>query len=494
VRVVDVAPVGVIILNVQVTTSAMDNSFQCQPFQNPINVVDCTGSLDPGANVMIDVKVFMTADAGTQFTNVATVDPDDLIVEADDPNDLNNSSGVTVSMLQPDYTLQMQKTFDPVSPGQNEIYTLNIANAGTADGGTVKVEDVLPSSLTFVSANPTNGFTCTNSSGTVDCTGDLGVGASAQIQITARVNAGVTGSITNSATINPGFPIAESNTSNNTDSKTVSVGGTGLNFKLVSNTDSPDPVAQGGLVTYTIIGANTGTADATGVQLQDTLDPGVNFVAAQGTNGWTCTGTGPVNCTGNLAAGTTTTITVQVIVNAVAGTTLTNTATINPGFVIAEDDHTDNVGSATTTVGTPSCSKCVQIVLAPITTSASSVKANDTLTYTLVVSNTGDSDGAVDINDMLDANVTLMGTPTITGGVGMTCSVCSGSSLDVTGTILHGTGVIITITVTVNSGVTNPPTTSISNTESVTITSPPPSGGNNFIVNSPTSVTTAVSP
>src|SRR2546427_626069 len=48
----------------------------------------------------------------------------------------------------------------------------------------------------------------------------------------------------------------------------------------VSKTDSPDPVAAGGNLTYTLSYSNTGKANATGVVLNDTVPANTTFVSA----------------------------------------------------------------------------------------------------------------------------------------------------------------------------------------------------------------------
>src|SRR5256712_7829455 len=48
----------------------------------------------------------------------------------------------------------------------------------------------------------------------------------------------------------------------------------------VSKTDSPDPVAAGGNLTYTLSYSNTGNANATGVVITDTIPPNSTLLSA----------------------------------------------------------------------------------------------------------------------------------------------------------------------------------------------------------------------
>ena len=64
----------------------------------------------------------------------------------------------------------------------------------------------------------------------------------------------------------------------------------------IAVTPSPEPVGAGATLTYTLNVANAGPSQANSVSLTDSLPAGVTFGSATG-SGWTCTGTGPVNCT-----------------------------------------------------------------------------------------------------------------------------------------------------------------------------------------------------
>ena len=89
----------------------------------------------------------------------------------------------------------------------------------------------------------------------------------------------------------------------------------GLADLSITKTDSPDPVATGGTLTYTIGVSNAGPNDASAVKVVDTLPAGTTFVSATGTN-WTCTARhGTVTCNrtgGNLAPGAAPNITIVV--------------------------------------------------------------------------------------------------------------------------------------------------------------------------------------
>ena len=127
----------------------------------------------------------------------------------------------------------------------------------------------------------------------------------------------------------------------------------GLADLSITKTDSPDPVAPSGPITYTIGVSNAGPNDASAVKVVDTLPAGTTFVSATGTN-WTCANvSGTVTCNrtgGNLAPGAAPNITVVATAPATQGATPTNSATVS-----SPNDVTpgNNTATATTTVNTP---------------------------------------------------------------------------------------------------------------------------------------------
>jgi uncharacterized repeat protein (TIGR01451 family) len=115
----------------------------------------------------------------------------------------------------------------------------------------------------------------------------------------------------------------------------------------ITKTDSPDPVAQGSNLTYTIRVTNGGTMDATSVVVTDNLPSGsdVDFVSASSTAG-TCQHTGnTVTCDlGTVTAGTSQTVT--IVVKAKKTGTLSNTATV------ASPDDTNGANNSATAATT----------------------------------------------------------------------------------------------------------------------------------------------
>ncbi|BAY63876.1 CHU large protein [Calothrix brevissima NIES-22] len=152
--------------------------------------------------------------------------------------------------------------------------------------------------------------------------------------------------------------------SDKTSSITITSTPTGQPDLTISQTDSPDPVAIGGALTYTLSVTNTGNANASGVDVQYTLPTGVNFLSAAGT-GFTFTqSNGVVTFTGgSINAGSSALLTVTVQTTA-PGTLTSGTAVVDPSNSITESNEANNTaGSITTTVASGNASLVTTITV-----------------------------------------------------------------------------------------------------------------------------------
>jgi uncharacterized repeat protein (TIGR01451 family) len=114
----------------------------------------------------------------------------------------------------------------------------------------------------------------------------------------------------------------------------------------ITGTDSPDPVAVGNSLSYTVTVTNDGPSVATGVTLTDTLPAGVTFGSATTSRG-SCSRTGPVTCNlGTLNRNTTATLTIVVIPTEVG--TITNVATLEANEI--DFNMADNTATEETAV------------------------------------------------------------------------------------------------------------------------------------------------
>lgn len=96
----------------------------------------------------------------------------------------------------------------------------------------------------------------------------------------------------------------------------------------VSTTDTPDPVARGEQLTYSVVVTNNGPGTAAAVALTDQLSPNVRFVSVAPSTGSCAEADGTVTCElGTLASGDSATVT--IVVTARRPSTITNTATVS---------------------------------------------------------------------------------------------------------------------------------------------------------------------
>lgn len=403
----DPLPVGLIPLAVD---TGSGNNWQCQIAENPINVVTCTGDLTPAQEVKITITVFMTAESGRSLDNEACVDPDDVIKEFDE-ND--NCSTHTLGVGQkptfaPDLLVSKNADKTVASEGDTLVYTILVANAGTAKAKSpLKLTDELPSSVTIVGTPvTTNGWTCDITALPVITCADPGsgldVGEFAQITINTTVNAGVTTPFANTAKADPALVdpgtsdelLDESNTDNNESTVTTGVSNAPFDLSIVSITDTPDPATQGKPVKYTVVAANGGSLPAPAALVRITLpNPGAMFIGADGTNGFNCAapvGT-TVDCVGDLPAGGNTTITVNLAVTLAPPGDLTLTATIDPlNAFTDETDEGNNTQNEVTTVSGEVCIACVDLVATQLTAAPDPASAGSSTVFTFVIVNAGD--------------------------------------------------------------------------------------------------------
>jgi uncharacterized repeat protein (TIGR01451 family) len=109
---------------------------------------------------------------------------------------------------------------NPVVAGNNLVYKLIIANAGPNDAPNVKVVDILPAGVTFVSATPSQGM-CSQAAGVVTCLlGLLPAGAPAAT-VKIVVTPTQSGKITNTARVTS--RVADPNGANNSASVETTV-------------------------------------------------------------------------------------------------------------------------------------------------------------------------------------------------------------------------------------------------------------------------------
>ena len=272
------------------------------------------GDLAPGASTSITIDVSTIATAGMAVNSAfATTDTFE-----GGQGQANNSDSCASSVNSPDLAIAKTCPVDMVA-GQNAGYLLAVSNIGTSAAFNVTVADLLPPGVSFISATPAPssviGQEISFSLGTLDA------GASASINITVGVDA-TTGSAVNSASVFTDSVEGGLGQANNSDS--CSSGFLAPDVEILKTCPADMIAGQG--ASYTLLVSNNGTTTATAVVATDILPDGVSFVFASPAPA-SILGQTLVFELGDMAAGASAAITIDVLAAATAGTA-TNNATV----------------------------------------------------------------------------------------------------------------------------------------------------------------------
>ena len=408
------------------------------------------GTITNGSSATITVQIKPTV-SGTR-TNTAVASSGTV----GDPNTGNNSSTVSSTVTpSADMTLTQVATPEPVLAGTNLTYVLTARNnAGTSTATGVTVTDTLPSSVTFVSASASSG-SCSPSGQTVTCNiGSLSTGSQGTVTIVVTPN--TPGSIVASGTVTSA--LADPDNTNNSANATSTVNPAQVDVQ-VTKYGTPNPVAYGSNVTYTVTVHNSGPSIATGVVATDTPMTQFTLVSTTPSQG-TCSGTAPVTC--NLGT---------IANNASATMTMVMTASTMGTFdnqvsVTSNETDTNTANNSTDEQTTSRQGADLSITKSA---SASSIPKNGTENYTIVVSNAGPvAEATTTVTDTLPAGLTFVSSSATQGSCsGTTTVTCN------LGALAPSASATVTITVSPTS------TGTIVNTVSATGSEPDPNSANN---------------
>ena len=250
----------------------------------------------------------------------------------------------------------------------------------------------------------------------------------------------------------------------------------------VTKTDDPDPVTEGGNITYTVTVTNNGPGAATNVTLTDTYDALTAFVSATATQGTCADDTGTVTCDlGTLANGATATVTIVVttpdVMEPLQITNMANVSGTEPDPVGTNDSATE----LTTVV--PAGPAMADLAITKIDTPDPVVSGGPALTYDITVTNNGpDAATGVTVTDTVLLELPINDATSTVGsciinGLQVTCTI-GDLAVDATATV----------TITVLPGPVET-STDFDNTADVTGNETDPVAGNNS-----STVTTTVTP
>ena len=411
------------------------------------SVVGAIEVLPPGGAVVVTITATAPV-AEETLTNRARIAAP---AGTTDPDPANDSSSVdTVVIAQP---LQADLAIVKIGPasasaGGNVAYELSVTNNGPDDAANVTIDDPSPPGLTFVSASSpcAGGFPC--------ALGALANGASTLVTVTFAIDAGATGSVTNTATVSS--DTADPVVGNNSGVAVTPIIVGASSADLAVGKSGPGSVLAGGNVTYQVTVANNGPDAAVNVVLVDPAPPGLSLIAADApcASGFPC-------ALGTLASGASVTLgaTYTVAIDA-GGTTVVNTAAATSDTA---DPEGNNDAASVTTVIAPVVGASADLAVRK--TGPASVDVGAIVTYTIAVTNNG-PDAAVNA---------MLGDPTPSGLVFLDASApCAGGFPCAVGDLANGAGVTVTARFQVNLGAPS----QVINTATATSDTSDPDGAN----------------
>ncbi len=419
-----------------------------------------------------------------------------------DANIADNTSTTITTFVDPiaDVRTTITDTPDPLRVGTDLTYVGTIINQGPSNAANGTINITLPVGVAFLSAAPSAGSCGTTpGAGTITTPGNQTV--SCNLGSIALLDGQQTVTILVRPTLAVGgpFPVTitadsvvdttteESDEGNNTASTTTEVTNPSHDL-LINKTDSPDPVAVGDNVTYTVRATNNGPSYATAVQVVDTLpSTRLFFVSATPSAGSCSPPVGNVlTCdVGDIPTGANRTI--SVVMTGILKGVDVNSASVSSAETRADPTFdplpSNNSVSEDTTVRSKVDLEVVGKVPVP-----DPVELRQPFSWTISIrNNTGvglaEADNVV-LSDTLPSGMVLTGTPSVTVTSGtFTSTTCTGSAGQTSfscslGTLSSGATGTITVPVRVTTYPTAVPHT-LTNCASLATASIDINGANN---------------
>ena len=368
---------------------------------------DGNSPLANGLNA-IAVELLATGSTGNDFLDTASAD---LVVEKNGPVLVDSQGTIT--------------------------YTVTVSNAGPSPANDAVFKDDQPAGLTAMAWN------CGNAVGGAVCPSDKGDGSINEMIALFPAGGSLTYTITGKApdgkkpddlpvinvgTVTPPAFFVDPDESNNSDRVETGLGETPSTADLSVLKYGPAQIETGGAMTYRILVTNAGYAAANNAVFTDTVPADVTDVS------WICTAVGGAICpdgitrTGNnisetiatFPAGGSLIYTVTGTVTAGIGVIFDNTATITAPLGVTDPDPSNNSDSVKTSVVDPE-DPLPSADLALVKTGPATVAGGGSVTYKLVVSNTG--------GDAADGAAVSDRVPSVLVDVIWTCGNTSGGAL-----------------------------------------------------------------
>ena len=455
--------------------AAPNTTYLIQAFSNA--AADPSGAFE--GQTFIGSLSVTTGSDGTVIFSVAGLpgsvpDGHSITATATDPagNTSQFSAGITVVAPNADLAVTTAASATAINVGQQVTYTLTVTNNGPSDAPNAVLTDLLPPTLTFISATSSQGSTPIDSNGTV--TANFGtIPAGSTVTVTIVVQATVSAPPTASSTVNVSSDQADNDTSNNTATILTTVNP--LIDLALSGSGNPSPVLVGQNLTYTFTVTNNGPSPATGVIFTQGLPSGITLVSITPSVGTASDTNNQVTANfGNLAVNASATITVVVTVGATAQASMLSNASVTANET---DSNVNNNDVHIVVAVTP-----VNDLSVGITATPAPVLVGRNLTYVVKVTNNGPSAATnVVLTQNLPTHAAFVSASSSTGSASQSNGVVTVNI----GPVASGATVTLTVIVTPDAAATP----SVTSTASAAATETDSNSANNSAT-----VTTNVSP
>ncbi len=324
------------------------------------------------------MKITVTVDAGTNGTTIS-VNPIISGSDQTDPNMTNNSVSLDHNVNYPD--LEVTKTVDILAPqvGETIEYTITVThlNTTTLEATNVLIEDILSTSLTYVSDDSGGAY---NSVTGIWNIGTLIAGQQEQIKISVTINVGASGVNVNNLARILSFDQTDLNTGNNQSNIEVLVTTADLIMTKTVDNNSPN---EGQNIVYTLEVENNSSSlsDASNIIVTDLLPATLAYVSDDGGGDYNNV-TGIWTLPSTLTPGDKIELKITATVDPNPSPhTIINTAEIT-SFDQDDDNQSDNSSTVSIIVNG------IDLAITK-TVSDNNPAVSDIITYTIVVTNQG---------------------------------------------------------------------------------------------------------
>jgi uncharacterized repeat protein (TIGR01451 family) len=308
-------------------------------------------SLASGASATITLIVQpQTTGTIANAVNVIANEPD---------TDLSNNDSTESTTIAPATDLKVTLTDwkTVIAAGSQTTYTITVTNGGPMEVTGASITDTFPTNFTGVTftTTQTGGATGFSSSGSGNIHDSVYMPAGSKItyKATGKLSSAASGTLSNTATVTAPAGVSDPNTANNsaTDSDNIT-------FKAdlkVTITDGKTAATRGTTSTYTLVVINGGPSNVTGAVIRDTFPAaftGVTFTATQtgGATNFSGSGSGNINNTVNMPAGSRITYKATGTISASATGSISNTGTVKLPSGVADPNTVNNTATDTDTL------------------------------------------------------------------------------------------------------------------------------------------------